>query len=102
MKGTFSHDNMAPIKQPVLGNGSIPISHDQTRELGGSYFMDHLYFADRSIVGNTLYQIPNEMINLNSLAPKRCNNFKSAISEDMLWIKFMSGSCETEMGCLWS
>ena len=32
---------------------------------------------------------------INSLSPGRCGNiFKSVISEHMLWIKFMSTSCE--------
>ena len=35
---------------------------------------------------------------VNSLAPGRCDgNFNSVISEQMLWIKFMSTSCETAL-----
>ena len=34
--------------------------------------------------------------NINSLVPEKCgNNFKSTIIEHILWIKFMSCSCET-------
>ena len=32
------------------------------------------------------------------MAPERFgNNFKSVISEQILWIKFMSGACETAL-----